>query len=101
MNAAPTTAPSKESRNENSREEMSPLNGRFITPGRNCDAKSWTGTNRLKATPSANPVSVNLSGSSLVSASVKISPSTRKPNVQYFNVDNVVARAAALLERVA
>ena len=92
MNAAPTTAPSKESRNENSREEMSPLNGRFITPGRNCDTRSWTGTNRLKATPSANPVSVNLSGSSLVSASVKISPSTRKPNVQYFNVDNVVPK---------
>ena len=89
MNDAPTAAPSRESTSESSRIATSPLNGRFIIPGRNCDATSLTGTSRLKITPSARPGSVNLSGRSFVSASVKIRPSSRKANVQYFNAEMV------------
>ena len=103
MNDAPSTAPSSESTKEISHAEMSPLNGRLIIPGRNCAARSFTGVIKLEATPKANPGSVILSGSSLVSASVKISPSSRNDNVQYFNVASVSLPEelqAALDERI-
>ena len=77
MNDAPTAAPSRESSRERCAHETSPLNGRFTMPGRNCEARSFTGTIRLNTTPSARPGRVSLSGSSLVSASVKIRPSSR------------------------
>src|SRR5579872_3614004 len=89
MKAAPTAAPSNESASESMWSATSPLTGRFIDPDRNCDARSFTGTNTLKITPIAKPVSVSLSGSNFVSASVKINPSSRNENAQYFTVESV------------
>ena len=89
MNDAPSAAPSRESSSDSNRAEISPLNGKFTIPGRNCEARSFTGTSRLKINPSASPGSVIASGSNLVSASVKISPSNRNANTQYFSVESV------------
>src|SRR5437868_12928296 len=89
MNEAPTAAPSKASSRESSRQETSELTGSGTTPGRNCETKSLTGTNRLNMSPMASPGSVNLLGSSLVPASVKIRPSSRYPKTQYFNAARV------------
>src|SRR5215470_19529075 len=89
MNDAPTTAPRKESASDNKRHETSELTGRETTPGRNCDARSFTGTIKLNITPSPNPASVIRSGRSLVSASVKIRPSNRNANAEYFSVARV------------
>src|SRR5215468_5055620 len=89
MNDAPTIAPSRESASDNTRHETSELTGRENTPGKNCDAKSFTGTSRLNTTPRLSPVSVIRSGKSFVSASVKIRPSNKKARVQYFSVARV------------
>src|SRR5438270_11914828 len=89
MNEAPTAAPSSESSRETIRTEISPLKGRFTMLGKNCDARSFTGTTRLNPTPSASPVKVILSGSSLVSASVKIRPSSKNESTQSFSVERV------------
>src|ERR1700675_3173102 len=86
MNDAPTAAPSRESASDSTREERSELTGNETTLGRNCEAKSLTGTNRLNQIPSARPVSVILSGNSLVSASVKMSPRSRKASAEDFKV---------------
>src|SRR5262249_57703323 len=90
MNEEPTKAPKSESANERKRAEISELTGNDTTPGRYCEAKSFTGTNKLKAIPSTSPDKVILSGSNFVSASVKINPSSRNASVQYFNVENVI-----------
>src|SRR4029077_5226456 len=90
MNDAPTAAPSSESASESKREETSELTGRDT--GRNCAARSFTGTNRLKTIPRPRPVKVILSGSSLVSASVKMRPSRRKASVQYLSVARVIPK---------
>ena len=86
MKEAPTTAPSTASARERKCQETSELTGKETSPGKSCEARSFTGTTRLKTSPSANPGSVILSGKSCVSASVKINPNSRNPSAQYFRV---------------
>src|SRR5437773_12192602 len=83
---APTTAPSTASASESRCQDTSELTGRENRPGKSCEARSFTGTTRLKINPKANPGNVILSGKSWVSASVKIKPSSRKPSAQYLNM---------------
>src|SRR5919108_856938 len=89
MNDAPTAAPKNASSKEKKRQEISELDGSEMTPGRSCDARSLTGTMRLKISPSARPGRVSLSGNRLVSASVKIRPNNRKPSTQHLSAARV------------
>src|SRR5690349_11005898 len=92
MKEAPTIAPSSESASESRRDDTSELIGNETTPGKNCDARSFTGTNKLNRIPSPSPVKVMRSGSNLVSASVKIRPNSRKARAQYLSVARVVPK---------
>src|SRR5437660_342319 len=93
-NATMAILPRNTSMNDSKCEETSELTGSEINPGSICDAKSFTGTMRLNRSPTTSPDSVILSGRRWVSASVKISPSSRKPKAQYFSVARVSPKCA-------
>src|ERR1700724_2958768 len=88
-NDAPIAAARTASMNENNLLEKFGLTGICQNPGNSTDKRSFTGTNQLKINPITSPLNVILSGNKWVSASVKISPSNRKPKIAHLRVASV------------
>src|SRR5437016_14539849 len=77
INAAPKMAPVSELMNQKTRSSKVPQRDNMASAGPS------TGTKKLNSSPRTMPGLVSTSGSSLVSASVKISPISRNENTQY------------------